>query len=119
MIFLRTIFIYLFVYTNDTAEKSDNRDIGQQSRKEETYLQQSQKSVYYEKCSDIFNDILKYANDQRQDPGNLANNDHINVLSSPAYAEYLLNNWCGLLPFSPCLHFDAQGRHGCSDVYIR
>ena len=83
---------------NDTTEKSVNRDIGQ-LRQAETYLKLSKKSVYYEKCLDIFNDIFKCANDQRKDPGNLVNDDHINVLSSPAYAEYRLNNWCGLLPF--------------------
>ena len=50
---------------------------------------------------------------------NVDNNDDINPLYSPSYADYFLNNWCGLLPFWTSLHLGDQGRHGSSDIYIR
>ena len=40
-----------------------------------------------------------------------------NALYSPVFAEYLLNNWCGLLPLWTSLHLGDQGRHGDTEVY--
>ena len=42
----------------DTGE-SDYRVSGSFPRKEETYLQQAKKSIYYKKCLEIFNQISK------------------------------------------------------------
>ena len=86
--------------------------------KEEIYLQQSKKSIYYEKCLAIYNQIL---NEAKSTNNNIcdADNDDNNVHYSPIFAEYILNNWCGLLPLWTCLHLKDQGRHGKSNVYIQ
>ena len=104
-------------FENIAEEKQDNSDTGQLPLKEETYLQQSKRSLYYKKCKNIFDEV-QTGIQKKQELQNFDSED-VNALYSPAYAEYFLNNWCGLLPFWTSLHLGDQGRHGCTDVYVR
>ena len=82
---------------------------------EETYLQQSKRSIYFEKCRSIMQSVKTSCL-----PNSTKNNDHVdtnNLLHSPSFAQYVLNNWCGLIPLWTSLHLGDQGRHGTSPVY--
>ena len=83
---------------------------------EETYLQQSKRSIYYQKCKDIFKNI-KSSNAKIISNTDEEGIDSLNPLYSPSFAKYLLDNWCGLLPLWTSLHLGDQGRHGSSIAY--
>ena len=44
-------------------------------------------------------------------------NEGTNISYSPSFTQYLLDNWCGLIPILTGLHLGDQGRHGTSPVY--
>ena len=90
-------------------------DIDKLPLKEEIYLQQSKKSVNYKKCHTIFDEVLQTTSKQ----ASCDNVDDINLLYSLSYAEYLLNNWCGLIPLWTSVHLGDHGRHGSSDIYTQ
>lgn len=81
---------------------------------EEEYLQQSKRSIFFKKCKILFKkqlDSSKPLNDNH-DPDN-----ELNIFYSPAFANYFLNNWCGILPLWTSLHLGDQGRHGTAEPY--
>ena len=47
----------------------------------------------------------------------LHNSSGDNIFHSPTFANYILDNWCGLIPLWTPLHVGDQGRHGTSYVY--
>ena len=44
-------------------------------------------------------------------------NEGTDIFYSPSSAQYLLDNWCSLIPIWTGLHLGDQGRHGTSPVY--
>ena len=96
---------------DDIFEDSENPDL---PTKGETYLQQSKRSIYYQKCKSLFLEELKNIKKQA---GDTPDSREVNLLFSREYAMYFLNNWSGLLPLWSSLHLGDQGRHGHSDVY--
>ena len=107
------------------GDDSDKTDVSNEPPlDEETYLQQSKRSVYYKKCLEIYNQFAKNPDDNDDDVAAEGDNDvdmddlnDYNALYSPQYAHYFLNNWCGLISLWTCLHLKDQGRHGTSSVY--
>ena len=83
---------------------------------EETYMQQSKRSIYHQKCKNIFQSI-KHSNAQTVSNNDVENSDSSNPLYSSSFAQYILDNWCGLLTLWTSLHLGDQGRHGSSTTY--
>ena len=108
---------------NETADFKDDITVEEQTKPqklpqtEEKYLQQSKRSIYYEKCKSIMTNVkIRKSNNSLQDSSGGVNDDN-NVFYSPSFAKYFLDNWCGLIPLWTCLHLGDQGRHGTSPVY--
>ena len=107
---------------NETADFKDDITVEEQTKPqklpqtEEKYLQQSKRSIYYEKCKSIMTNVkIRKSNNSLQDSSGGVNNDN-NVFYSPSFAKYFLDNWCGLIPLWTCLHQGDQGRRGTSPV---
>ena len=82
--------------------------------KEDVYLQQSKRSIYFKKCESIFNEHLKALKKINDLP-----NTQGNVFFSPTFAAYILNNWRGILPLWTSFHLGDQGRHGTTEPYLQ
>ena len=103
---------------------SETMDIDRYPVHEETYLQQSKRSIYYKTCKAKI-DKIKCTFEQKDIPldsaleckSNCSNEKVINIFYSALYAEYFLINWCDLLPLWTSLHLGNQGRHGSTEVY--
>ena len=80
--------------------------------KEDTYLRQSKRSIYYQKCKSFFLEVSNKVTSH----GKLDSSE-VNPYFNREYALYFLNNWCGLLPLWSSLHLGDQGRHGTSECY--
>ena len=80
--------------------------------KEDVYLQQSKRSIFFKKCQTIFESENNCASKLNQ-----AIDKEANVLYSPQFAQYILNNWCGILPLWTGINLGDQGRHGESLAY--
>ena len=89
-----------------TSSSSDDLPV-----KEDTYLQQCKRRIYYTKCSEILDRVKDKIDNNSVSP------DDLNSLYSPKYASYLLDNWTGLTPLWTAIHLGDQGRHGSSDSY--
>ena len=105
-------------FKNEKEECFEDLHLKELPRKEETYLQQSKKSIYYKKCLDIYKQCVKVT-ESKHVGVDIDDKDDCNPLYSPRYAEYICNNWCGLLPLWTSLHLGDNGRHGNSDIYLR
>ena len=122
------------VSCENTTETKEGKNIEDNDLpiKEETYLQQSKRSIYYKKCKVILQKLNNKLDKVEQQTLFINSNNSVvhgetgdktnyvddeNVFYSPIFAEYLLNNWCGLLPLWTSLHLGDQGRHGASDIY--
>ena len=91
-------------------------------------MQQSKRSIYYQKSKSLFKDISTSVDigdlDKPEDATSVDKvyldkpvSPEVNPLFSREFALYLLNNWCGLLPLWSDLHLGDQGRHGRSEIY--
>ena len=78
---------------------SETMDIDRYPVHEETYLQQSKRSIYYKTCKAQV-DKIKHTFEQKDIPldsaleckSNCNSEKDINIFYSPSYAEYFLNN---------------------------
>ena len=100
----------------DQTCTSSKTNLSKFSETEEIYLQQSKRSIFYQKCKDIFENI-KRSNAKTISNTDVEGIDSVNPLYSPSFAKYLLDNWCGLLPLWTSLHLGDQGRHGDTIAY--
>ena len=93
-------------------EKSDNKISDEQELplKEDIYLRQSKRSIFFKISEKIFDQILtgQISDDE---------NGERNAYHSPSFANYLLKNWCGILPLWTSFHLGDQVRHGNSAPY--
>ena len=78
--------------------------------KEDVYLQQSKRRIFYKDCRSIFSSVIQ---GNERDP----KNDDLNKFFSPSFAKFFLENWCGLIPFWTSVHLGDQGRHGKTEPY--
>ena len=67
-------------------------------------------------AKNIFQSI-KHSNAQTVSNNDVEDSDSSNPFYSPSFAQYILDNWCGLLPLWTSLHLGDQGRHGSSTTY--
>ena len=72
---------------------------------EDDYLQQSKRSIFFKKCEILFKNELDLLKSLQVLPGN----EH-NIFYSPSFANYILNNWCGILPLWTSFHLGDQGQ---------
>ena len=64
-------------------------------------------AYFFKECQTIFESENNCALKLNQAFGKEAN-----VLYSPQFAKYILNNWCGILPLLTGINLGDQGRHG-------
>ena len=65
--------------------------------KEDIYLQQSKRSIFYKDSQSIFSSVI-------QGNGRDPENDDLNKFFSPSFAKYFLEKWCVLIPFWISVH---------------
>ena len=80
--------------------------------KEDVYLRQSKRSIYFKECEIILKAELELSESVSELP-----DIEKNVFYSPTFAYYILKNWCGVLPMWTSFHLGDQGRHGTSTPY--
>lgn len=80
---------------------------------EDEYLHKSKRSIFFKKCEVIFKnqlDLTDLPNNSNREP---------NAFYNSEFANYFINNWCGILPLWTRFHLGDQGRHGKTTPYTQ
>ena len=108
---------YIFVDEN-TDSLSRNKvslEKSQDEKSEAIHLQQSKRSIFYQKAKKIFHSIKKPVDINQKSPKSLTKNP----LYSPSLANYFLNNWTGLTPLWTVFLLVDPKFHEKSEVYTK